>query len=146
VSVTVGDRLLVGIATGTAVFLTPMPAPPIPKITASKTNSSRISLNDVQKRLQDACKNNREIYGVLPNLEVSQQNLPIMQEFTIKNVFQRDGNSDSDSEESDEDLPELELASGNKDACIIEVGFLFFFYLLFHTYGQMGSKFYHKYF
>jgi hypothetical protein len=72
VSVTVGDRLLVGIATGTAVFLTPMPAPPIPKITASKTNSSRISLNDVQKRLQDACKNNREIYGVLPNLEVSQ--------------------------------------------------------------------------
>jgi hypothetical protein len=48
-----------------------------------------------------------------------------MQEFTVKNFYQRDGNSDSDSEESDEDLPELELASGNKDACIIEVGSYF---------------------
>ena len=72
--------------------------------------------------------------------------LPIIQEFTIQNVFQRDGNSDSDSEESDEDLPELELASGNKDACIIEVGFLFFFFISFHTYGQMGSIFNRKYF
>ncbi|XP_059489511.1 C2 domain-containing protein 5 isoform X3 [Neocloeon triangulifer] len=102
VSVTVGDRLLVGIASGTAVFLTPMPAPPIPKLTASKNNNSRLSLAEVQKRLQDACRNNREIYGVIPNQE-------------------KDCNSESDSEESDEDLPALELASGNKDACIIEV-------------------------
>ncbi|XP_065349897.1 C2 domain-containing protein 5 isoform X3 [Cloeon dipterum] len=102
VSVTVGDRLIVGIATGTALFLTPMPAPPIPKLIASKTNNSRLSLTEVQKRLQDACRNNREIYGVVPNQE-------------------KDANSGSESEESDEDLPALELASGNKDACIIEV-------------------------
>lgn len=112
--------MLVGIATGTAVFLTPMPAPPIPKLTASKTNSSRISLNDVQKRLQDACRNNREIYGVLPNLEVGLSYWHFA-EISIYVFFQRDGNSESDSEESDEDLPALELASGNKDACIIEV-------------------------
>lgn len=39
-------------------------------------------------------------------------------------------NSQSDTEDSDDDLPDMDLASGNKDTCVMEVSFLNCFFTL----------------
>jgi hypothetical protein len=37
VQVSIGERMLVGLATGTAVFLTPLPMPPVPTVSAGNS-------------------------------------------------------------------------------------------------------------
>lgn len=36
------------------------------------------------------------------------------------------GGRGSDSEDSEDDLPEIDLSSGNKDTCVLEVSFALF--------------------
>lgn len=38
------------------------------------------------------------------------------------------GGRGSDSEDSEDDLPEIDLSSGNKDTCVLEVSFASFTY------------------
>lgn len=54
--------MLVGLATGTAVFLTALPTPPIPKISAGNAWKDNKKLSEMQKQLQDALKKNRDLY------------------------------------------------------------------------------------
>jgi len=66
VQVSIGERMLVGLATGTAVFLTPLPTPPIPKVSAGNSWNDDKKLAEIQKLLQDTVKKNREIYQLKP--------------------------------------------------------------------------------
>lgn len=66
VQVSIGERMLVGLATGTAVFLTPLPMPPVPKVSAGNSWDDDKKLAEIQKLLQDTVKKNREIYQLKP--------------------------------------------------------------------------------
>ncbi|XP_026282094.1 C2 domain-containing protein 5 isoform X2 [Frankliniella occidentalis] len=107
VQVSIGERMLVGLATGTAMFLTPLPAPPVPTITAGNSWSDERRLLEVQKTLAETVKRNREIYQLKPICEGE------------NSVNGR--SNQSDTEDSDDDLPEMDLATGNKDTCVMEV-------------------------
>lgn len=63
VRISIGDRMLVGIATGTAVFLSPLPSPPLPKLISDRSTDDT-KLSDLQKELRDTVKKNKEIYQV----------------------------------------------------------------------------------
>lgn len=58
--------MLVGLATGTAVYLTPLPMPPVPKVSADNSWADDKKLTEIQKLLQDTVKKNREIYQLKP--------------------------------------------------------------------------------
>lgn len=61
IKISIGVRALVGIATGTAVFLTPLPAPPLPKLVTDRMCHDK-NLAEMQKLLYDTVKLNKEIY------------------------------------------------------------------------------------
>lgn len=58
--------MLVGLATGTAVYLTPLPMPPVPKVSADNSWTDDKKLTEIQKLLQDTVKKNREMYQLKP--------------------------------------------------------------------------------
>nr|CAD7393678.1 unnamed protein product [Timema cristinae] len=107
VQVQIGEKMLVGLATGTAVFLTPLPPPPVPKVSAGNSWTDEKKLAEIQKQLLDTVKKNRETYQLKPISEVD---------------LQTNGRfAPSDTEESDDELPDLDLAAGNKDTCVLEI-------------------------
>ncbi|KAJ1532358.1 hypothetical protein ONE63_000960 [Megalurothrips usitatus] len=107
VQVSIGERMLVGLATGTAMFLTPLPSPPVPTITAGNSWSDERRLLEVQKTLAETVKRNREMYQLKPLLE---------------GEAPANGRcNQSDTEDSEDDLPDMDLATGNKDTCVMEV-------------------------
>lgn len=71
VQVCIGERLLIGMATGTAVYLTPLPTPAVPKVTAGNSWNNEQRLVDMQKSLIETVKKNREFYQ-LKSLTVRQ--------------------------------------------------------------------------
>jgi hypothetical protein len=64
--VSIGEKMLVGLATGTAVYLTPLPMPPVPKVSADNSWADDKKLTEIQKLLQDTVKKNRDIYQLKP--------------------------------------------------------------------------------
>jgi len=58
VQVSIGERMLVGLATGTAVFLTPLPMSPVPKVSPGNFWDDDKKLAEIQKLLQDTVKKN----------------------------------------------------------------------------------------
>lgn len=104
-TVAVGERMMTLIATGTAVFLTSLPAPGIPKIVAGNSWTDSDKLTEIQKSLQETVNKNREIYQLKPTLE---------QEFNGKCLT-------SDTDDSDEEIAEVDFNFGNKGACVLEV-------------------------
>ncbi|XP_068082905.1 C2 domain-containing protein 5 [Anabrus simplex] len=115
VQVSIGERMMVGLATGTAVFLSPLPSPPIPKVSAGNSWSDERKLVEVQKQIQEAVKKNREIYQLKP---VPDQGSSFFQEPETQSNGRL---AASDTEESEDELPELDLAAGNKDTCVFEI-------------------------
>ncbi|XP_011298320.1 uncharacterized protein [Fopius arisanus] len=105
VQVSIGERLVIGMAVGTAVFLTALPVPSVPKIASGNTWHNEEQLGDIQKNLIETVKKNREYYRLKPLADI--ENGRAM--------------TTSDTDESDDDLPDLDLGAGTKDACILEV-------------------------
>lgn len=62
VRITIGEKFLIGIATGTAVYLLPLPTPTLPKLVAGNSATDEEKILDMQKLLMDTVKKNREIY------------------------------------------------------------------------------------
>lgn len=105
VHVTVGDKMMALIATGTAVYLSALHASVIPKIVPGNSwNDSPEKLTDLQRKIQATVDKNREKYKLLhPELNLQNFN---------KNFSDTD---DSDNEEK------LDYTIGNKQSCILEV-------------------------
>lgn len=61
--ISIGERTLIGSATGTAVFLSPLPAPSLPKLVCDADDRKIAYL---QKSLHDIVKKNIEIYQLKP--------------------------------------------------------------------------------
>ncbi|KAL0275999.1 UNVERIFIED_CONTAM: hypothetical protein PYX00_003686 [Menopon gallinae] len=107
VQVSIGEKMLIGLATGTAAFLTALPTPPVPKVSAGNSWNDSKKLCEIQKQLQETVKKNRDFYQLRALHELD---------------FHINGRHVSeDTDESDDDLPELDLSLGNKDTCIMEV-------------------------
>ncbi|XP_018327015.1 uncharacterized protein LOC108738216 isoform X2 [Agrilus planipennis] len=100
VRISVGVRVLIGIATGTAVFLLPLPSSPPPKLVSDRSTNAK-KLAEMQKLLNETVRKNKEIYQIKseePNGRVA---------------F-------SDNEDEGSESPGLDLAAENKDCCILE--------------------------
>ena len=64
--VSVGERLIIGMAVGTAVFLTALPTPSIPQIASGNSWHKEEQLAEIQKTLVETVKQNREFYRLKP--------------------------------------------------------------------------------
>ncbi|GIX72346.1 c2 domain-containing protein 5, partial [Caerostris darwini] len=108
VQVSIGDKLIIGVATGTGAYLSALPPPSIPKLACGKVADDK-KMAQVQKQIQDAMTKNKDYFGI----KISFDN-PL--ETSLTSSKNEEGNSSGD-----EDLPDLDLSAGNKDACILEV-------------------------
>ncbi|GIY63855.1 c2 domain-containing protein 5 [Caerostris extrusa] len=108
VQVSIGDKLIIGVATGTGAYLSALPPPSIPKLACGKVADDK-KMTQVQKQIQDAMTKNKDYFGI----KISFDN-PL--ESSLTSSKNEEGNSSGD-----EDLPDLDLSAGNKDACILEV-------------------------
>lgn len=99
---------MVGVATGTAVFLTALPAPSLPTTSSSNISSKQSKRSRIQKLLAEAHASSKEHYGL---------NKVLTKVVDVEGVKE----SQTDSEDSDEDTNDLDLSAGNKDTCVLEV-------------------------
>ncbi|KAG8194303.1 hypothetical protein JTE90_004531 [Oedothorax gibbosus] len=106
VQVTIGDKLIIGIATGTGAYLSALPPPNLPKLACGKVADPK-KMAQVQKQIQDAMNKNKEFFNI---------KLPCYDNTSAMSSKGEDANSSGD-----EDMPDLDLSAGNKDACILEV-------------------------
>lgn len=66
VQVDIGERLVIGVAIGTAVFLTALPSPQVPQIASGNSWHKEEQVVEMQKALIETAKKNREIYRLKP--------------------------------------------------------------------------------
>lgn len=59
----IGERMIIGIATGTAVFLSSLPSPILPKLVSDQVSDDK-KLANIQRRLNDTVKKNKEVYQI----------------------------------------------------------------------------------
>ncbi|XP_034116957.1 C2 domain-containing protein 5 isoform X1 [Drosophila albomicans] len=108
--VAIGERMIALIATGTALFLSALPVPQVPKIVAGNSWTDKQKLNELQKKLQETFERNQEIYQLKsmdPDLASSSGAA---------------GDKQSDTDDSDdEEMNEIDLNCGNKELCVLEV-------------------------
>ena len=60
--VSVGERLVIGMAVGTAIYLTALPPPTIPQIASGNSWHNEEQLGEMQKSIVETVKKNREFY------------------------------------------------------------------------------------
>nr|XP_054589110.1 C2 domain-containing protein 5 isoform X19 [Nothobranchius furzeri] len=132
IQISVGENMLLGLASATGVYLTALPAPGGIQI-AGKTpgdlnNEQHVAA--IQKRINDAIAKNKELYQINPpklfaldpevfcgtTMELTDEGVgsPIPEPRQRSRIFR------SHSESSDE-LSELDLSHGKKDAFVLEI-------------------------
>ncbi|XP_051807704.1 C2 domain-containing protein 5 isoform X9 [Acanthochromis polyacanthus] len=132
IQISVGENMLLGLASATGVYLTALPTPGGIQI-AGKTPgdlSNEHHILTIQKRINDTIAKNKELYQINPpklfaldpevfcgvNMELTEEGLgsPIPEPRQRSRLFR------SHSESSDE-LSELDLSHGKKDAFVLEI-------------------------
>ncbi|XP_078139051.1 C2 domain-containing protein 5 isoform X5 [Centroberyx gerrardi] len=132
IQISVGENMLLGLASATGVYLTALPAPGGIQI-AGKTPgdlSNEHHMLAIQKRINDTIAKNKELYQINPpklfaldpevfhgiNMELTEEAVgsPIPESRQRSRLFR------SHSESSDE-LSELDLSHGKKDAFVLEI-------------------------
>jgi hypothetical protein len=97
------------IFTGTAVYLSALHPPVVPKIVAGNSfNESSEKLAELQKTIQNTVEKNRERYHLTNQLELTADQI------------QKLNKNFSDTEDSDNE-EKLDYAIGNKQTCILEI-------------------------
>nr|XP_057931801.1 C2 domain-containing protein 5 isoform X19 [Doryrhamphus excisus] len=117
IQISVGENMLLGLASATGVYLTALPAPGGIQI-AGKTPgdlSNEHHILTIQKRINDTIGKNKELYQITPP-DPTEELLgsPIPEPRQRTRLFR------SHSESSDE-LLELDLSHGKKDAFVLEI-------------------------
>lgn len=106
VQITVGEKMMALIATGTAVYLSALHPPIIPKIVAGNSWNDSEKLAELQRSIQITLERNREIYQL-------QQNHPELDNNKLGKNF-----SDTDDSDNEE---KVDYSLGNKSTCILEI-------------------------
>ncbi|XP_061630200.1 C2 domain-containing protein 5 isoform X6 [Phyllopteryx taeniolatus] len=132
IQISVGENMLLGLASATGVYLTALPTPGGIQI-AGKTPSDLSNehhMLTIQKRINDTIAKNKELYQItLPKLftldpeVLGDINMEFIEEVVgspIPEPKQRTRIFRSHSESSDE-LSELDLSHGKKDAFVLEI-------------------------
>ncbi|XP_075838456.1 C2 domain-containing protein 5 isoform X14 [Microtus pennsylvanicus] len=117
IQITVGENMLMGLASATGVYLAALPTPGGIQI-AGKTPSDgsyEQHISHMQKRINDTIAKNKELYEINPP-EVSEEIIGS----PIPEPRQRSRLLRSQSESSDE-VTELDLSHGKKDAFVLEI-------------------------
>ncbi|RXM97235.1 C2 domain-containing protein 5 [Acipenser ruthenus] len=117
IQISVGENMLVGLASATGVYLTALPTPGGIQI-AGKTPSDMTyeqHISNMQKKINDTIAKNKELYEITPP-EISEEVIgsPIPEPRQRSRIFR------SHSESSDE-ISELDLSHGKKDAFVLEM-------------------------
>ncbi|XP_022211757.2 C2 domain-containing protein 5 isoform X2 [Drosophila obscura] len=116
--VAIGERMIALIATGTALFLTALPVPQVPKIVAGTSWTDKQKLNELQKKLQETFERNQEIY----QLKSLDPDLAANTATATGASGGATGDKQSDTDDSDEEeMNEIDLNCGNKELCVLEV-------------------------
>ncbi|KAM8751645.1 C2 domain-containing protein 5 isoform 19-T19 [Acanthopagrus schlegelii] len=117
IQISIGENMLLGLASATGVYLTALPAPGGIQI-AGKTPgdlSNEHHILTIQKRINDTIAKNKEIYQINPpELTEEVVGSPIPEPRQRSRLFR------SHSESSDE-VSELDLSHGKKDAFVLEI-------------------------
>uniref|UniRef100_A0A3Q3LP97 C2 domain-containing protein 5 n=1 Tax=Mastacembelus armatus TaxID=205130 RepID=A0A3Q3LP97_9TELE len=132
IQISVGENMLLGLASATGVYLTALPAPggiQIAGKTPGDLNNEHHILT-IQKRINDTIAKNKDLYQINPpklftldpevfggiNMELTEEVVgsPIPEPRQRSRIFR------SHSESSDE-LSELDLSHGKKDAFVLEI-------------------------
>ncbi|XP_043120508.1 C2 domain-containing protein 5 isoform X12 [Puntigrus tetrazona] len=117
IQISVGETMLLGLASATGVYLTALPSPGGIQI-AGKTPSDityEQHISNMQKKINDTITKNKELYEINPP-EVVEEIIgsPIPEPRQRSRLFR------SHSESSDE-VSELDLSHGKKDAFVLEI-------------------------
>ncbi|XP_039665860.1 LOW QUALITY PROTEIN: C2 domain-containing protein 5 [Perca fluviatilis] len=117
IQISVGENMLLGLASATGVYLTALPAPGGIQIAGKTTGdlSNEHHILTIQKRINDTIAKNKELYQINP-VELTEEVVgsPIPEPRQRSRLFR------SHSESSDE-LSELDLSHGKKDAFVLEI-------------------------
>ncbi|XP_067091554.1 C2 domain-containing protein 5 isoform X9 [Osmerus mordax] len=117
IQISVGENMLLGLASATGVYLTALPAPGGIQIAGKAPGdlSYEQHIATIQKRINDTIGKNKELYHIHPP-EVTEEVVgsPIPEPRQRSRLFR------SQSESSD-DLSELDLSHGKKDAFVLEI-------------------------
>ncbi|XP_046438601.1 C2 domain-containing protein 5-like isoform X4 [Daphnia pulex] len=106
VQVSIGERHVVGVATGTALFLSALPTPSLPTPSNPSISSKQSKRGRINKLLIEAHATSQERYGLNKQLN---------------KVNDMEETKWTDSDDTDEDANDLDLTAGNKDSCVIEI-------------------------
>ncbi|XP_037396034.1 C2 domain-containing protein 5 isoform X7 [Pygocentrus nattereri] len=117
IQISVGENMLLGLASATGVYLTALPSPGGIQI-AGKTPSDityEQHISNMQKKINDTIAKNKELYEINPpDLVEEVIGSPIPEPRQRSRLFR------SHSESSDE-VSELDLSHGKKDAFVLEI-------------------------
>ncbi|XP_067860817.1 C2 domain-containing protein 5 isoform X7 [Heptranchias perlo] len=117
IQITVGENMLMGLASATGLYLTALPSPGGIQIAGKTPSDSSYEqhISNMQKKINDMIIKNREIYEINPP-EILEELLgsPIPESRQRSRLFR------SHSESSD-DVSELDLSHGKKDAFVLEI-------------------------
>uniref|UniRef100_A0A3Q3QI53 C2 domain-containing protein 5 n=1 Tax=Monopterus albus TaxID=43700 RepID=A0A3Q3QI53_MONAL len=117
IQISVGENMLLGLASATGVYLTALPAPGGIQIAGKSPGdlSNEHHILTIQKRITDTIAKNKELYQInTPELTEEVVGSPIPESRQRTRLFR------SHSESSDE-LSELDLSHGKKDAFVLEM-------------------------
>ncbi|XP_066580048.1 C2 domain-containing protein 5 isoform X3 [Amia ocellicauda] len=117
IQISVGENMLVGLASATGVYLTALPTPGGIQI-AGKTPSDisyEQHISNMQKKINETIAKNKELYEIIPPESIDEMiGSPIPEPRQRSRLFR------SHSESSDE-VSELDLSHGKKDAFVLEI-------------------------
>ncbi|XP_021114765.1 C2 domain-containing protein 5 isoform X6 [Heterocephalus glaber] len=117
IQITVGENMLMGLASATGVYLAALPTPGGIQIAGKTPNDGSYEqhISHMQKKINDTIAKNKELYEINPP-EISEEVIGS----PIPEPRQRSRLLRSQSESSDEVI-ELDLSHGKKDAFVLEI-------------------------
>nr|XP_035975127.1 C2 domain-containing protein 5 isoform X9 [Halichoerus grypus] len=117
IQITVGENMLMGLASATGVYLAALPMPGGIQIAGKTPNDGSYEqhISHMQKKINDTIAKNKELYEINPP-DISEEIIGS----PIPEPRQRSRLLRSQSESSDE-VTELDLSHGKKDAFVLEI-------------------------
>ena len=102
VTLSMSDRVIVVLASGTSVFLSSLPSPDIPKVSdTTSTEGNKNQIAKLQTKIQEKVEKNKEYFGLASG---------------------KSSRDIAEPESEQEKTVEVELCAGNKDTCVLELG------------------------